>query len=144
MANISTTETANLLMANLTIGSTANVASGSGVVDSTLSKAVKADTVEISDDVHTLILKDKVSASAQMMAFVSISGDSLNTLSSFLTDIKDKLLEIEIGMLTDDEVLNVEKEIAALEKEMSSFIGSLYHDNNLNIQLQSYSEEIER
>ena len=143
MAIISTTETANLLMANLTIGSTSNVASGSGVVDSTLSKAVKADTVEISDDVHTLILKDKVSASAQMMAFVSISGDSLNTLSSFLTDIKDKLLEIEIGMLTDDEVLNVEKEIAALEKEMSSFIGSLYHDNNLNIQLQSYSEEIE-
>jgi flagellin-like hook-associated protein FlgL len=142
--NIATTSTADALFSKLSMARPADDVRPLTVTDANApDRAIQADTFSVSDEVHTLLLKDKVSAGAQMIGFVSIAGDALDTVSDFLNDIKDHTLQLESGNLTADEASTLSGEIEFIEKEMSAFIGTLYHDNNLNIQLQSYSEDID-
>lgn len=141
---ISTTETANALLARLSLSQASDgssVAATSGV--SAPERVAQSDTLTVSDEVHTLLLRDKLSSSAQMIGFVSIAGDALEDVGNFLSDIKDRMLQINSGTLSEGDVATLTQEVAAIETEMSRFIGELYHDNTLNIQMQSFSEEID-
>lgn len=134
MTEISTTQTTNMILQALQGG--APVSSDNSV--ETVS-AITTDTASISADAHTLLLKDKLTDSAQMMTFVTISGEALDTVTGYLSQIRDEVTAQASGTLTADETATSVAAVATLEAEMSSFIGDLYHGNNLDITLKQYS-----
>lgn len=140
MAIISTTETTNVLLSAL--GAQSADFSASSETTAANTAAGQSDLLSISEDAHTLILKDKISSNAQMMAFITISGSALDQVSSYLSDIKDKTMLVASGGLTEQEINDIQSQIVSVENEMSSFIGALYHDNNLDIKLQTYDGTI--
>ena len=123
MAIISTTETTNVLLSAL--GAQSADFSASSETTAANTAAGQSDLLSISEDAHTLILKDKISSNAQMMAFITISGSALDQVSSYLSDIKDKTMLVASGGLTEQEINDIQSQIVSVENEMSSFIGAL-------------------
>lgn len=142
--NISTTATANTILSNLGIDRPGSTDSSGSVSDANLSSAaVQSDSLNVSDEVHTLLLKDKIDTGSQMVGFVSIAGDALETLSGYLSDIKDLAVQLEDASLSPAEATSLSDQVAAIETEMSEFIGTLYHDNTLEIELQASGQDID-
>ena len=140
MTTISTTHTTEFILSSLRVSETSSV---SNLDPQNVSNVQLSNSVNISDAAHTLILKDKIATGAQMMSFVTVSTEALNDINGFLTEIKDKVLSISSNDFTEIEIQAINEQITQLENEMSGYIGRLYHENNLDIILQTYDQEID-
>ena len=89
MTQISTTATSLQLMQTLQLSTSQSESSGAQKTSSQVGSST--DAASISGEAHTLILKDRLSETSQMMALITISGDALGDLSEYLLEIKTTL-----------------------------------------------------
>ena len=135
MSEISTSETSRIILSALSNSNAEQQNSSSEV-------SGNSETVSISNEAHTLILRDKISSTSQLVGFATISGDALDKISTYLLDIKNKFVSLNDLSLSDAQRQQIKSEMNSYENEMSAFIGSLYHDNSLEIGLKTYDTEI--
>ena len=139
MTEITTTQTSGIILSAL---ANSNVEKQSSSSELSRSDLVNSAPVSISDEAHTLILRDKISSTSQLVGFATISGDALDTINTYLLDIKNKFVSLNDVSLSDVQKNQIQEEINSKENEMSAFIGSLYHDNSLAIGLNTYEAQI--
>ena len=108
MTQISTTATSLQLMHALQYEPSAQ--RGTHALSTSAQQTSQSD-IDISSEAHTLILKDRLTDSSQMMAMVTVSGDALETITEHLVGIKSSLSE----MSTLDEAST---EFATLKQEL--------------------------
>ena len=85
------------------------------------------------DNYHTLIIRDSIQAGGYMYGAISLYSQQLDELSGYLVQLRDKEIAImseTVGSATHTQLL-AEKQ--ALEEDMSAFIGSQIHGNDLNL-----------
>ena len=117
MSEISTSETSRIILSAL---------SNSNVEQQNTSSEVSgnSETVSISNEAHTLILRDKISSTSQLVGFATISGDALDKINNYLLDIKNKFVSLNDLTLSDEQRQQIQTEINSYENEMSAFIGT--------------------
>jgi hypothetical protein len=107
-------------------------------------KSVGNDSFKISaSDTQYLVLKDTVDKHTKYSSLVQVSTDSLSTIGDFLVQIKDKYSELE-NKKNNQEVLSLNKDIKAIENQLSSYIsGVMKNATEKNVNISSVAIETE-
>ncbi len=105
-------------------------------VDSNLTVAT-ADAYSSSgasvNDIHTLFIRDSMETGGYVYSALNLYSEQLDTLSGYLTQLRDAEIAIAaetVGSAAHTILLGNKE---ALETEMSTFIGSKVHSNDLNL-----------
>ena len=135
MTQISTTATSLQLMQTLQLSTSQSESSGAQKTSSQVGSST--DAASISGEAHTLILKDRLSETSQMMALITISGDALGDLSEYLLEIKTTLGAMSPLDPSSQSFADLKTALLQTEAEMSEFVGSLFHSNTFDITLHT-------
>ena len=72
---------------------------------------------------------------------VSINENSLTTVGGYLTQIQAKLAEANSLDINSVQYTEVVDDINDIENQMSSFLGALFHKNELDVLVQEQSQQ---
>ena len=144
MPTVSTTQTVNLLTSMLGIDQNSNsngvgskVVQGSETTAPTSVNIAESSDIDSSELSHTLVLKDRLEGGAHLLSLVTIDSESLDSVGNFLTSMQTKLTEANNLQLNSPEYESKIAELQVIENQMSTFLGALFHKNEIDVELKS-------
>ena len=144
MSTVASTQTVSLLASMLGVnqntdsnGVNATSIEGTDISASSSVNVAEAVGLNSSELSHILVLKDRLEGGSHLLSMVSINENSLTTVGGFLTQIQAKLAEANSLDVNSVQYTEVVDEINDIENQMSSFLGALFHKNELDVELRS-------
>ena len=144
MSTVASTQTVSLLASMLGVnqntdnnGVNATSIEGTDISASSSVNVAEAVGLNSSELSHILVLKDRLEGGSHLLSMVSINENSLTTVGGFLTQIQAKLAEANSLDVNSVQYTEVADEINDIENQMSSFLGALFHKNELDVELRS-------
>ena len=95
-------------------------------------------------DSQYLLLKDTVDQYTKHTTLVQISSAALEGVGDYLVQIKEKVSQLESSLLNDPLRVEISSELATLENELSTYLGtSIQSASEKNINISNFSSESE-
>jgi hypothetical protein len=95
-------------------------------------------------DSQYLLLKDTVDQYTNHTTLVQISSAALEGVGDYLVQIKEKVSQLESSLLNDPLRVEISSELATLENELSTYLGtSIQSASEKNINISNFSSESE-
>ncbi len=95
-------------------------------------------------DNQYLLLKDTVDQHTKHTTLVQISSAALEGVGDYLVQIKEKVSQLESSLLNDPLRVEISSELATLENELSTYLGtSIQSASEKNINISNFSSESE-
>ena len=137
-----------VVMSDLSINSTItvlfdklNLSTNSAVSNSTSTKSLSTtsqqEEISVDDEAsHFLMLKDNINEAGYLFSSVSVTTSNLSKIGDYLAEMKENVDQRQSLDQNTDEYSNLSIAYETKEREMSAFIGDLFHSGSFEIQHQ--------
>lgn len=118
-----------------------NLSTNSAVSNSTSTKTLSTtsqrEEISVDDEAsHFLMLKDNINEAGYLFSSVSVTTSNLSKIGDYLAEMKENVDQRQSLDQNTDEYSNLSIAYETKEREMSAFIGDLFHSGSFEIQHQ--------
>ena len=135
MSDLSINPTITVLFDKLNLST--NSAISNSTSTKTLSTTSQQEEISVDDEAsHFLMLKDNINEAGYLFSSVSVTTSNLSKIGDYLAEMKENIDQRQLLDQNSDEYSNLSIAYESKEKEMSAFIGDLFHSGSFEIQHQ--------
>ena len=135
MSDLSINPTITVLFDKLNLST--NSAISNSTSTKTLSTTSQQEEISVDDEAsHFLMLKDNINEAGYLFSSVSVTTSNLSKIGDYLAEMKENIDQRQLLDQNSDEYSNLSIAYESKEREMSAFIGDLFHSESFEIQHQ--------
>ena len=135
MSDLSINSTITVLFDKLNLSTNSAVSNSTST--KTLSTTSQQEEISVDDEAsHFLMLKDNINEAGYLFSSVSVTTSNLSKIGDYLAEMKENVDQRQSLDQNTDEYSNLSIAYETKEREMSAFIGDLFHSGSLEIQHQ--------
>ncbi len=135
MSDLSINSTITILFDKLNLSTNSAVSNSTST--KTLSTTSQQEEISVDDDAsHFLMLKDNINEAGYLFSSVSVTTSNLSKIGDYLAEMKENIDQRQSLDRNTDEYSNLLVAYETKEREMSAFIGELFHSGSFEIQHQ--------
>jgi hypothetical protein len=126
------------------LSNTEAVSDVNSTINNSSNESVDREFSIAASDSQYLLLKDTVDQYTNHTTLVQISSAALEGVGDYLVQIKEKVSQLESSLLNDPLRVEISSELATLENELSTYLGtSIQSASEKNINISNFSSESE-
>ena len=126
------------------LSNTEAVSDVNSTINNSSNESVDREFSIAASDSQYLLLKDTVDQYTKHTTLVQISSAALEGVGDYLVQIKEKVSQLESSLLNDPLRVEISSELATLENELSTYLGtSIQSASEKNINISNFSSESE-
>ena len=135
MSDLSINSTITVLFDKLNLSTNSAVSNSTST--KTLSTTSQQEQISVDDEAsHFLMLKDNINEAGYLFSSVSVTTSNLSKIGDYLAEMKENVDQRQSLDQNTDEYSNLSIAYETKEREMSAFIGDLFHSGSFEIQHQ--------
>ncbi len=135
MSDLSINPTITVLFDKLNLSTNSAVSNSTST--KTLSTTSQQEEISVDDEAsHFLMLKDNINEAGYLFSSVSVTTSNLSKIGDYLAEMKENIDQRQLLDQNSDEYSNLSIAYESKEREMSAFIGDLFHSGSFEIQHQ--------
>ena len=135
MSDLSINSTITVLFDKLNLSTNSAVSNSTST--KTLSTTSQQEEISVDDEAsHFLMLKDNINEAGYLFSSVSVTTSNLSKIGDYLAEMKENVDQRQSLEQNTDEYSNLSIAYETKEREMSAFIGDLFHSGSFEIQHQ--------
>lgn len=135
MSDLSINSTITVLFDKLNLSTNSAVSNSTST--KTLSTTSQREEISVDDEAsHFLMLKDNINEAGYLFSSVSVTTSNLSKIGDYLAEMKENVDQRQSLDQNTDEYSNLSIAYETKEREMSAFIGDLFHSGSFEIQHQ--------
>ena len=135
MSDLSINSTITVLFDKLNLSTNSAVSNSTST--KTLSTTSQQEEISVDDEAsHFLMLKDNINEAGYLFSSVSVTTSNLSKIGDYLAEMKENVDQRQSLDQNTDEYSNLSIAYETKEREMSAFIGDLFHSGSFEIQHQ--------
>ena len=135
MSDLSINPTITVLFDKLNLSTSSAVSNSTST--KTLSTTPQQEEISVDDKAsHFLMLKDNINEAGYLFSSVSVTTSNLSKIGDYLAEMKENIDQRQLLDQNSDEYSNLSIAYESKEREMSAFIGDLFHSGSFEIQHQ--------